>query len=65
MRLPTPTSAVVEVSSVKQHAKYRKRYAWTTRYVVHVRKGQAVSVGQHVLIAPTRPRSGNKRWRLA
>jgi len=65
VRVSGPTTAVVEVESVKQHPKYRKRYTRSTTYVVHVRTGQTVAVGQTVEIAPTRPRSSAKRWRLA
>lgn len=65
VRISGPTTAIIEVESVKQHPKYRKRYTRSTTYVVHVRAGQSVTVGQTVKIAPTRPLSATKRWRLA
>lgn len=65
VRMAGPTTAIVEVERVKQHPKYRKRYTRSTTYVVHVRAGQTVTVGQKVSIAQTRPRSAAKRWRLA
>ena len=64
VRLSGATSAVVEVSHVVEHPKYRKRFTRAKTFLVNVRKGQEVTVGANVTIAETRPRSAAKRWRI-
>ena len=65
VRAVGPTTAVVEIVTVKQHPKYHKRFMRSQRVLVQLKRGQEVTSGQSATIALTRPRSGSKRWRMA
>ncbi|PJC65357.1 MAG: 30S ribosomal protein S17 [Candidatus Colwellbacteria bacterium CG_4_9_14_0_2_um_filter_50_12] len=54
---------VVEVSRVRIHPKYLKRYATTARFKAHD-EANAYKAGDHVVIEETRPLSREKRWRI-
>lgn len=54
-------TVVVEVSRLKEHPKYKKRYVVTTRYKAHDEKGE-YHVGDRVVMAESRPLSKTKRW---
>ena len=56
-------TAVVAVSRLKWHPKYKKQYKVTTRYKAHDQNSE-YKVGDKVVIAETRPMSKNKRWRV-
>lgn len=57
-------TAVVTVTSLKQHRLYSKKYRVTHRYMVHDPKNELV-VGDTVEIIETRPLSKNKRWAVS
>lgn len=52
---------VVEVTRVKQHPRYEKRYEATTRFKAHDEENQ-YHTGDKVLIKEIRPMSKDKRW---
>lgn len=52
---------VVEVTRVKQHPRYEKRYEVTSRFKAHDEESQ-YHVGDRVVIKETRPYSKDKRW---
>jgi small subunit ribosomal protein S17 len=54
---------VVQVSSVKPHAKYTKVVRTTSRLKAHDEENQAKS-GDTVLVRECRPLSKDKTWRL-
>lgn len=54
---------VVNVATMKQHPKYRKRYLHSKRYKVHDEKGQ-YQKGEKVRFVECRPLSREKRWRV-
>jgi small subunit ribosomal protein S17 len=56
-------TVVVEVSTLKAHPVYRKRFRTTSRYLAHDETNQC-GEGDVVRIAETRPLSRMKRWRL-
>ena len=56
-------TAVVEVESLKEHPKYKKRYKSHKRYKVHDEKNE-YKVGDKVIIEETRPISRDKRWKI-
>ncbi|MFO7950601.1 MAG: 30S ribosomal protein S17 [Candidatus Fermentibacteraceae bacterium] len=56
-------TAVVEVTSLKAHPVYKKRYRKTKRYYAHDENNEC-QVGDIIRIAETRPLSKKKRWRL-
>jgi len=56
-------TAVVEVTKLKAHPVYKKRYRTTNRYYAHDEKNEC-QVGDVIRIAETRPLSRKKRWRL-
>lgn len=56
-------TAVVKVSSLQLHAKFKKFVRKTKRYSVHDEENQ-LQVGDKVRIVETRPLSRTKRWRL-
>jgi small subunit ribosomal protein S17 len=56
-------TAVVEVTNLKAHPVYRKRYRTTKRYYAHDENNEC-QVGDIIRIAETRPLSKKKRWRL-
>ena len=53
---------VVEVTRIKEHPKYKKRYKSTKRYMAHTKK--EYMVGDTVVIEESRPISKNKHWRV-
>lgn len=53
----------VEVHEYRAHAKYKKRFRVTKRFLVHDEKEMA-AVGDAVLIAPCKPVSKKKTWTL-
>lgn len=52
---------VVAVTRMKQHPRYQKYYAVTTRYKAHDAEN-GYHVGDVVVIQETRPLSREKRW---
>jgi len=54
---------VVEVERLERHPKYGKYLRRHTRFKAHDERGEARE-GDVVRIAPTRPLSRTKRWRL-
>lgn len=56
---------VVEVTTLKRHPKYERRFKTSKRYKAHdpenTRKGK---VGEVVVIEETRPMSKDKKWRV-
>ncbi len=58
-----PKTVVVEVTRLKEHKIYRKKYKVTTRYKAHDEKRE-YHVGDKVLIQECRPISKEKRWRV-
>jgi small subunit ribosomal protein S17 len=54
---------VVEVSAIRSHPVYRKRYKTSKKYYAHDEQNQC-GVGDVVTISETRPTSRLKRWRL-
>jgi len=56
-------TAVVEVQTLKEHPKYKKRYLSTLRYKAHDEKNE-YQVGDSVMIEETRPISKDKKWRI-
>lgn len=57
---------VVEVTTLKRHPKYERRFKTSKRYKAHdpenKHKGK---VGEVVVIEETRPISKDKRWKVA
>lgn len=56
-------TVVVEVTRIKAHPLYKKRYKVTKRYKAHDEK-QECKVGDTVMIEECRPISKEKRWRV-
>ena len=54
-------TCVVEVTRVKQHPRYEKRYEVTTRLKAHDEENQ-YHTGDKVVIREARPMSKDKRW---
>ena len=54
-------TAVVKVSSMKKHPKYKKYFKVSAKYKVHDEENQ-YHTGDRVLIKETRPMSKEKRW---
>ncbi|MGI6374082.1 MAG: 30S ribosomal protein S17 [Patescibacteria group bacterium] len=54
---------IVEVSSVKVHPKYKKRYTVKSRYQVHDEQNEYRD-GDQVTFIQCRPLSKEKRWRV-
>ncbi|PIE53541.1 30S ribosomal protein S17 [Candidatus Fermentibacteria bacterium] len=54
---------VVEVSTLRAHPTYRKRYRTSKKYYAHDEQNQC-GLGDVVTISETRPTSRLKRWRL-
>lgn len=55
-------TAVVEVESIKEHAKYKRRFKVHKRYKAHI--DQECQVGDKVVIEECRPISKDKRWKV-
>lgn len=56
-------TVVVEVESLKEHPKYKRRYKVYKKYKAHDEK-QEYKVGDRVIIEEYRPLSKEKRWRV-
>jgi len=56
-------TAVVRVSTVQFHARYKRLVGQNKKFKVHDEKNEA-NVGDTVRIMETRPLSKDKRWRL-
>ncbi|MDD5749216.1 MAG: 30S ribosomal protein S17 [Patescibacteria group bacterium] len=56
-------TVVVEVTALKVHSKYKKRYKSSKKYKAHDEKNQ-YKVGDFVVIQECRPLSKDKRWRV-
>ena len=56
-------TVVVEVESVKQHPRYKRRYKVHKKYKAHDEKGE-YKVGDKVTIEESQPISKEKRWRV-
>ncbi len=54
-------TVVVEVESIKEHPKYKRRYKSHKRYKAHDEK-QEYHAGDVVLIEETKPMSKDKNW---
>ncbi|WKZ28538.1 MAG: 30S ribosomal protein S17 [Patescibacteria group bacterium] len=54
---------VVNVDTVKTHAKYGKQYVMSKRFKVHDEKNE-FKVGDKVAFEECRPYSRDKRWRV-
>jgi small subunit ribosomal protein S17 len=55
---------VVEVDTIKAHAKYKKVVRRSNKFHAHDERNEA-KTGDVVRIVETRPLSATKRWRLA
>lgn len=58
-------TVVVRVDRLRQHPKYLKHYRVSRKFKAHVEDAAVYRVGDVVRIAETRPRSKDKRWRVA
>ncbi|MDP3244423.1 MAG: 30S ribosomal protein S17 [bacterium] len=56
-------TAVVKVTRIKEHAKYKKRFLIDDRYKAHDEKKE-YHVGDKVVIEECRPMSKDKKWRV-
>lgn len=56
-------TAVVKVSTLQQHPKFKKFIRKTKKFAVHDEENQ-LQIGDRVRIIETRPLSKNKCWRL-
>lgn len=56
-------TAVVEVSRMKKHAKYKKYFKISKRFKAH-NEDNAYKMSDKVLIQETRPTSKDKRWKI-
>jgi small subunit ribosomal protein S17 len=56
-------TAVIKVTRLKKHPKYKKYIRISKRYKAHVEPGM-VEDGDRVVIELTRPMSKDKRWRV-
>jgi small subunit ribosomal protein S17 len=56
-------TAIVSVSRLNKHPKYKKYYKVTRRFKVHDEKNE-YHIGDKVMIQETRPMSKEKRWRV-
>ena len=56
-------TVVVEVTGLKKHPKYERRFRVSKRYKAHDPENSH-KVGEHVVIAETRPISKTKSWKI-
>ncbi|MBI1984753.1 MAG: 30S ribosomal protein S17 [Candidatus Wildermuthbacteria bacterium] len=56
-------TVVVEVRTLKEHPKYKRRFWTSKRYKAH-QETPEFKVGDTVIIEETRPMSRDKRWRV-
>lgn len=54
---------VINVTRLKQHPKYKKRFTVSKRYKAHYDEGE-YKIGDKVIIEESRPISKDKRWRV-
>ena len=54
-------TVVVEVESVKEHPKYKRRYKMHKKFKAHDEKGE-FHIGDKVVIEETKPLSKDKNW---
>jgi len=54
-------TVVVEVESIKEHPKYKRRYKMHNRFKAHD-QNQEYHVGDKVVIEETKPMSKDKNW---
>lgn len=54
-------TVVVEVESIKEHPKYKRRYKSHKRYKAHD-QNQEFHIGDNVVIEETKPISKDKSW---
>ncbi len=54
---------IVNVPSLKEHSKYKKRFTRHKKYKAHYETGE-YKVGDKVLIEESRPISKDKRWKV-
>ena len=54
-------TVVVEVESIKEHPKYKRRYKIHKKFKAHDEKGE-YHMGDKVVIEETRPISKDKNW---
>ena len=54
-------TVIVEITRLKVHPKYHRRYKVTSRFKVH-NENKEYAVGHKVIIEETRPLSKEKRW---
>ncbi len=54
---------VVNVETLKEDPKYKKKYRSHKRYKAHDEKNEC-KIGEEVLIEETRPLSKDKRWKI-
>lgn len=58
-------TVVVEVTTLKKHAKYQRRFKVSKRYKAHDPENKYKGkVGAQVWIEETRPISRDKRWKI-
>lgn len=62
--LKNRNTAVVEVSTLKTHEKYKKVVKSVRNFQVHYRDGVELQIGQKVTIVPSRPFSATKRFSI-
>ncbi|MBI2450508.1 MAG: 30S ribosomal protein S17 [Candidatus Nealsonbacteria bacterium] len=55
-------TVVVEVESVKEHPKYRKRFKVHKKYKAHA--DEVFQIGDKVIIEECRPISKDKKWKV-
>lgn len=56
-------TVVVEVESIKEHPKYKKRFKMHKRYKAH-NEGQEFKLGDTVVIEECNPISKDKTWKV-
>ena len=56
-------TVVVEVTSLKKHPKYERRFRVSKRYKAHDPENSH-KVGERVVIGETRPMSKGKSWKI-
>lgn len=56
-------SVVIQVTRVKTHPIYHKKYKASTKFMAHDESGSH-KIGDEVEIEETRPMSKNKRWKV-
>lgn len=56
-------TVVVEVETLKEHPKYKRRFWTSKKYKAHD-ENKEYKVGDKVLIEETRPISKEKKWRV-